>query len=105
MGGGETEETAIFKKISSFDCDQLVFGRATPKKMKSVIVGFLQTDCTHRLGYEGSEHVRGKKAFADVSWKTIGKDWSISMELLGQCEPLSDADLSAFEKPCAFDEY
>lgn len=105
MGGHETEETAIFKKISSFDCEQLDFSKNTPKKAKSLITGFLQVDCTRRLGYDGSEQMRGKKAFADVSWKTVGKDTTIAMELVGHCEPLAEADLGVFDKPSAFDEY
>ena len=38
---------------------------------------------TIRLGYESTEEVRGKKMFSDTSWKTIGKDKTIAIELMG----------------------
>ena len=105
VGTHDTEETAIFKKLASFDVESLEFSKKTHKKAKSLVVALLEPEVSKRLGYNGSDEVRGKKIFNDVDWKKIGRDKTIQFELVGHVDAIEEGMFEIVDKVSAFDEW
>jgi serine/threonine protein kinase len=105
IGSHDSEETAIFKKLATFNPDALDFTKKTPKKAKSIISSLLDPDVSKRLGYGGPEDVQGKKFFSDVDWSTIGRDKTITIDMMGRVDAIDPEDFAPVVKPSSFDNW
>jgi serine/threonine protein phosphatase PrpC/serine/threonine protein kinase len=72
MGTADTEETQLFKKINSFEPDQLEFSRYSHKKVRSVITNLMDPEVSRRCGYRTHDDLKSKKMFSKIDWDMIG---------------------------------
>ena len=62
----------LFKKINSFEPDQLEFSRYSHKKVRSVITNLMDPEVSRRCGYRTHDDLKSKKMFSKIDWDMIG---------------------------------
>mmetsp|Transcript_10708 Transcript_10708/g.16227 ORF Transcript_10708/g.16227 Transcript_10708/m.16227 type:complete len:1008 (-) Transcript_10708:197-3220(-) len=107
FGTPDTEETALFKAITSYQTGNLNFTENTPMLARELISSLLNSDAKKRIGYTDSGEVFKHKFFGDIDWTNINslRDGSLPEEILVDRSSLfSHDDLEPFRSPI-FDQY
>lgn len=71
FGQADTEETKIFKEITSYNPSKLNFTASTPVNARPFITALLHPEGHNRLGYRDSEQILRNAFFSDINWSNI----------------------------------
>ena len=71
FGNADTEETEIFRAISSYQPNSLSFSNKTPEAAQKFIVDLLQTNVNGRVGYADPEEVHQHLFFENVDFRNL----------------------------------
>jgi serine/threonine protein kinase len=71
FGNAETEETALFRAITSYQAGSLQFTNKTPVAAQKLISELLQTKAAQRVGYSEPSEVMQHSFFEGVDFKTL----------------------------------
>lgn len=74
FGNDQTEETALFKAITSYEENTLKFSDKTPKPAQELILRLLHPSGPQRIGYKRSENLQGLKFFEGINWSNLLKE-------------------------------
>jgi cGMP-dependent protein kinase 1 len=71
FGNADTEETALFRAITSYQSGSLQFSHKTPSSAQKLIFELLQTKATARVGYAEPADVQQHAFFQGLDFKTL----------------------------------
>lgn len=106
FGTSETEETQLFKAITSFN-GVIQYTEKTPVAARHVITSLLNKNAKQRLGFAGPDEVQRHELFNDVKWDDLGSKRGFPVDLTATVDPSSiflDTDLEPFSSP-TFDQF
>ena len=103
FGNSETDETAIFKLLTSFKKGALKFTDKTPPLVGSMITNILDSEPSSRQGYKDSLELTSDPYFKGVNWKDLGFQGHITDVRIDSGVLIDESTIEDFPFP-AFDE-
>lgn len=107
FGTVDTEETQIFRAITSYKSGQLKFSKKTPSSAVELIEGLLNPSLDERIGYRNNNDVLAVDFFAGLSWQSLGSGKPNSVDVQATVDInsiLIEEELEEYSSPI-FDQF
>eukprot|EP01034_Spumella_vulgaris_P021903 gene21902-27980_t len=87
FGAAETEETAVFKAVTGYKPEKLVFSDKTEESARKLIKEILCVQTQNRLGYKASKQVKDSQFFAGFLWNKLDVNKGFPVNIQPSLEP------------------